>query len=81
MVGFLKGVSVAYLVIAWSAFAIFFKEADSTTFATVAFLAVLTASIPAAALFAFAQMVGDVHEAIWLLRDIRQALAKPGNDS
>jgi len=69
MAGFLKIVSGVYLALVWLSFVLMVMVSGATTGASVggptvfnllAFIACITLSIPAVALYAFGQVVGDV---------------------
>jgi len=64
MASFLKFISGLYLVIVWLAFAIVAAGSNGQTqiFGLVALLSAIGASIPAAALYAFGQVVEDVRQ-------------------
>jgi Na+/melibiose symporter-like transporter len=62
MISFLKIISGLYLVLVWFAFALVIAVVDARTPAEMlaAVFAVVSLSIPSAALFAFAQVMEDV---------------------
>jgi hypothetical protein len=83
---FLKVISGLYLVLVWFAFASTFvgvhvgpSSLDDDTVHILGFFIALVLSIPAAALFGFAQIIGDVREmrnTLWLQADHLAAMRR-----